>query len=257
MEMEMIPLDRISISAFNVRANEPFGDEEDQELMENIASFGVLQPIIVRTVGDMYELTAGRRRFLSARESGLTEIPCIIKDVYDDEASDISLSENIFRKDLDPVTIGRALKRRIDRSGISLREYARRIGMPVSTMSEFLRMIDLSPDMQNEVQSGTVTFREALKVARMNLPPEKEMTLAREAREGGSDSFKKTLDRIASEQEKRGAPKGLLIVRISWGQESPEYSALKQFAESEGIDLSEYCQKILTKHAQNRARRRG
>jgi len=253
----MIALDRISISASNVRADEYFGDEKDQELMESIVSFGVLQPIIVRQFGDMYELIAGRRRFNSARDSGLTEIPCIIKDVDDDEALDISLSENLFRKDLDPVTIGRALKRRIDRSDISMRLYAKRIGMPISTMSEFLRMTDLSPDMQNEVQSGTVTFRDAIKVARMNLPPEKEMTLAMEAREGSSDSFKNTLDRFASEQEKRGAPKGLLIVRISWGQESTEYSALKQFAESDGIDLSEYCQKILTKHVQNRARRRG
>ena len=257
MVMEMIPLDRISISAFNVRAEEYFGDEEDQELVESIGSFGVLQPIIVRTVGDMYELYSGRRRFLSAKESGLTEIPCIIMDVDDDEALDISLSENLFRKDLDPVTVGRALKRRIDGSGISLREYARRIGMPISTLSEFIRMTDLSPDMQNEVQSGKVTFRDALKVVRMNLPLNKEMELASEAREGGSDAFKNTLDRIASEQEKRGAPKGLLILRISWGQESPEYSALKQFAESEGIDLSEYCQKILAKHVQNRARRRG
>ena len=257
MEMEMIPLDRISISTFNVRADEPFGDEEDQELVESIGSFGVLQPIIVRQVGDMYELTAGRRRFLSARESGLTEIPCIVKDLDDYEALDISLSENIFRKDLDPVSLGRALKRRIDRSGISLREYARKIGKPASTLSDFIRMTDLSPDMQNEVKAGTVNFREALKVVRMNLPQEKEMELARDAREGGSDSFKKTLDRITAEQEKRGAPKGLQIVRISWGHESSEYSALKQFAESDGIELSEYCQKILTKHVQNRARRRG
>ncbi len=257
MVMEMIPLDRISISGFNVRADEYFGDEEDQELVKSIKSFGVLQPIIVRQVGDMYELTAGRRRFLSARESGLTEIPCIVKEFNDDVALDISLSENLFRKGLDPVTIGMALKRRIDRSGISLREYARRIGKPASTLSNFLRMTDLSPDMQNEVQAGTVKMTEALKVLRMNLPQEKERELARDAKEGGSDSFKKTLDRITAEQEKRGAPKGLQIVRISWGHESSEYSALKQFAESDGIELSEYCQKILTKHVQNRARKRG
>lgn len=250
--MEMIPLDRISISAFNVRAEEYFGDEEDQELVESIGSLGVLQPIIVRQVGDMYELTAGRRRFFSAKENGLTEIPCIVMDVHDDEALDISLSENLFRKDLDPVTIGRALKRRIDSSGIRPTDYAKKLGISRSTMSEFLRMNDLSPEMQNEVQAGTVTFSDALKVARMNLPPGKETALAKEAREGSSNSFKKTLDRIATEQEKRGAPRGLLIVRISWGHESPEYSKLKKFAESEGMDLSEYCQKILSEHIKSR-----
>ncbi len=154
--MEMISLDKIVISSSNVRADEYFGDDEDQELVKSIESLGVLQPIIVRQIGDMYELTAGRRRFLSAKESGLTEIPCIIKDASGDEALDISLSENLFRKDLDPVTLGRALKRRIDRSGISLREYARRIGKPASTLSDFIRMTDLSPDMQNEVHAGKV-----------------------------------------------------------------------------------------------------
>ena len=252
METVMIPIDKINISDFNVRAEEPFGDEEDQDLMESIKTFGILQPIIVRQVGDMYELIAGRRRIYSARESGLTEIPCIIKDVHDYEALDISLSENLFRKNLDPVTIGRALKRRMDKSGISLREYARKIGKPASTLSNFLRMNDLSPDMQNEVQSRKVNLTEALKVVRMNLPLDKEMELAMEAREVGSESFKNMLDRIASEQEKRGAPKGLQIVRISWGHDSSEYSALKQFAESEGIDLSEYCQKILTEHIQSK-----
>ncbi len=251
METMMIPIDKINISDFNVRAEEPFGDEEDQELMESIKSFGILQPIIVRQVGDMYELIAGRRRIYSARESGLTEIPCIIKDVHDYEALDISLSENLFRKNLDPVTIGRALKRRMDRSGISLREYARKIGKPASTLSNFLRMNDLSPDMQNEVQSRTVNLTEALKVLRMNLPLEKEMELAREAREVGSDSFKKALYLTTAEHETRGSPKDLLITRINWGLVSPEYEALKRRAEEAGIKQSEYCQKILTEHIQS------
>jgi len=246
-KFEMIPLDRILISTSNVRADEFFGDEEDQELVESIGSFGVLQPIIVRAVGDKYEVIIGRRRFLSAKESGLTEIPCIIKDVHDDEALDISLTENLFRKDLDPVTTGRALKRRIKRSGISLREYAKRIGKPASTLSDFIKMTDLSPDMQNEVQAGTVTFRDALKVSRI-VPLEKQEALAREAREGGHDSFKKTLDRISQDQEKRGAPPGLLIIRINFGKKSPDYNKLRKLAEGEGIDLSEYCHKILKEH---------
>jgi len=250
--LEMIPIARIRISSSNVRAEDYFGDEEDQSFVENVGTHGVMSPIHVRPVGDMYDVYSGRRRFLAAKESGLTEIPCIIKDVHDDEALDISLIENIQRKNLDPVTLGRALKRRIDRSGISLREYAKRIGKPATTLSDYIRMTELSPDMQNEVQTGTVTFRDALKVVRMKLPPEKETSLAKDAREGGSDSFKKTLTRITAEQEKRGAPKGLLIVRINWGQKSTEYSALKQFADSDGIDLSEYCQKILTEHIKSR-----
>ena len=250
--MEMIPLDRIGISSSNVRVEEYFGDEEDQSFVENVGTHGVLLPIIVTPVGDKYNVYSGRRRFLAAKESGLTEIPCIIKEVHDDEALDISLIENIQRKNVDPMTLGRALKRRIDRSGISLREYARRIGKPAATLSEYIKMNELSPDMQNEVQTGTVTFRDALKIVRMKLPQETEISLAKEAREGGSDSFKNTLSRITAEKETRGAPKGLLIVRINWGKRSSEYTALKKFAKSEGIELSEYCQKILTEHIKSR-----
>ena len=249
--MELIPIDKIRVSELNIRAADGFGDEEDQALVANVGSFGILQPIIVRPVGDMYELTAGRRRLLSAKENGLTEIPCIVKDVHDDEALDISLIENIHRKDVDPVTIGIALKRRLD-SGIRLSDYSKRIGIPKQTLSDWLRMNDLSPAMQNEVQRGTIPLRDALKVVRMNLSPEVESTLAEEARVEGVEAFKRSLDRIAAEEEKRGAPKGLLIVRINFGPESQDYETLKRFAESEGLDLSEYCQKILTDHIQAR-----
>ncbi len=250
--MVMIPLDKIRISAHNVRAEEFFGDEEDKAFVENVGSYGVLFPIIVRPVGDMYDVYSGRRRFLAAKENGLTEIDCIVKEVYDEEALDLSLIENIHRKNLDPVTIGRALKRRMDSTGIKASAYAKKLGIHRAVMSKYLRMTDLSPDMQNEVQTGTVTFREALKVVRMNLPPETEISLAREAREGGSDSFKKTLDRITAEQEKRGAPKGLLITRINWGFKSKEYNSLKRFAKADDMSITDYCHKVLEEHVKSR-----
>jgi len=248
----MIPLDKLRISAHNVRAEEFFGDEEDQAFVENVGSYGVMLPITVRPVGDMYDVYSGRRRFLAAKENGLTEIDCIVKEAYDEEALDVSLIENIHRKNLDPVTIGRALKRRMDSTGIKATAYAKKLGIPKSTMSEYLKMNDLSPDMQNEVQTGTVTFQDALKVVRMNLPQEQEISLAREAREDGSTSFKNTLSRITAEQEKRGAPKGLLIVRMSFGHTSRDYNKLKSLAKQEGIDLSDYCVNILKEHLKSR-----
>ena len=250
--MEMIPLDKIRISASNVRAEEYFGDEEDKSFVENVGAYGVLLPIIVTPAGDMYNVYSGRRRFLAAKELGMTEIDCIVKEVHDEGALDISLIENIHRKNLDPVTLGRALKRRIDRTGITASAYAKKLGISKAKMSQHLTIIDLSPDMQNEVQAGTVTLKEGLKVVRLKLPQEKEISLAREARESGSDSFKKTLAQITGEQETRGAPPGLLIIRINWGKRSSEYTALKKFAKSEGIELSEYCQKILTEHIKSR-----
>jgi len=250
--LEMIPIEKIRVSALNIRAEDGFGDEEDQALVENVGSFGILQPIIVRPVGDIYELTAGRRRLRSAKENNLTEIPCIVMDIQDDEVLDISLIENIHRKDVDPVTVGRALKRRLAVGDVSLSEYARRIGKAKSTLSEWLRMNYLSPAMQNAVQSGNISFKDALKVARLELSQAEETVLADESRTGGFEAFKNALDRVAEGKEKRGAPKGLLIVRINFGLESLGYEALKRLSDEKGVDLGDYCMKILEDHIKDR-----
>lgn len=248
MSFESIPIEKISVSMLNIRSGDPFGDEEDLELIKNIESLGILQPIVVRPVGDRYEVDVGRRRFLSAKEIGLEEIPCIVRESSDDESLDASLSENIFRKGVDPVTLGKWLKKRLERGDISLSEYARRIGKPKSTLSQWLRMNDLTEEMQNEVQKGAVTFRRALKVARMDLTPNEQGALAEESRSGGLDSFDKALERISAGKEKRGAPPGLLIVRINFGKRSPDYNKLKKLAKGEGVDLSDYCMKVLKDH---------
>jgi len=244
----MIPLDKIRESDLNIRAEEGFGDEKDLELVESIKAQGVIQPIIVRAVGDIYKVDIGRRRFLAAKEAGLEEIPCIVREMTLEEAMDASASENIHRKDVDPVTMGWWVRRRLERSEMSLRELARELGKDKMALSRWRTMTDLSPAMQSEVQCGTVPLMDALKVARMNLSPEVESTLAEEARVEGLEVFKKSLDRIVSEKEKRGAPSGLLITRINWGLESQDYEALKRLAEAKGVDMSNYCMKVLSDH---------
>lgn len=248
MNYELIPLEKIRISRSNIRADDSFGDEEDQELIKNIESLGILQPIVVNPVGDFYEVDVGRRRLLSAREVGLDEIPCIVREASEEDSMDASFSENVFRKDVDQVTIGKWLKMRLERGDISLSEYARRIGKNKSTLSEWLKMTELSPSMQEEVQRGAVPFRRALKVARMDLTPSEEGILAEESRSGGLDSFDAALSRLSAGKEKRGAPPGLLIVRINFGPKSPDYNRLKKLAKAENIELGEYCHKVIIDH---------
>ncbi|MBU0847202.1 ParB/RepB/Spo0J family partition protein [Patescibacteria group bacterium] len=248
MIFELIPLEKIRISDLNIRANEPFGDEEDEEFVKNIETLGILEPIIVRPIGDFYEVDVGRRRFLSAQKLEYKEIPCIVREASNEESMDASISENIFRKNVDPVTLGRWIKMRLSIGDISLSQYARKIGKSKSTLSEWIRMTDLSDEMQREVQSGAVSFHNALKVVRMNLTPEEEGDLAEESRTGGPDSFNQALSRISAGRETRGAPKGLLIVRINFGKKSPDYNDLNRLAKAENKEIGEYCQQILIDH---------
>lgn len=248
MNFEMIPLEKIRISELNIRANEPFGDEEDDEFVKNIEALGILEPIIVRPNGEIYDVDVGRRRFLSAQKLGMTEIGCMVREASDEESMDASISENIFRKNVDPVTLGRWIKMRLRMGDISLSQYARKIGKSKSTLSQWIRVAELSDKMQREVQRGAVTFQNGLKVARLNLTPEEEGALAEESITGGPEAFNQALSRVSAGRETRGAPKGLLIVRINFGKRSTHYNKLKKLAKLENKDIGEYCQQVVIDH---------
>ena len=128
MDVVSLPIEKIHISPLNVRAGVEFGDEEDLELIKNVDSLGLIQPIVVRPVGDQYEIVIGSRRYQSLKEAGANEIPCVVRELSDDESLDLSLSENIFKKDVDPITLGRWLKERLSKGDMSLSGYARKIG---------------------------------------------------------------------------------------------------------------------------------
>ena len=248
MRVEDIPLSKLYISDLNIRKDHIFGDEEDEELCQNICSLGILQPIVARPNGDKYEILIGRRRFLSAIQQGEEDIPCIIKELDVEEALDASISENVFRKNVDPVTLGEWIKKRLEHGDISLSQYAKKLGKSKSTLSEWVRMNDLSHELREEVRNGTIPFNFALKIARMNLTLEQEKNLAEEARTQGLDSFKKSVDRIKASQEKRGAPKGLQVVRISFGMKSPLYADLVRLSNESGLDLGDFCHSILSEY---------
>lgn len=250
MEVLSIPIKKIIISPLNVRASisSQFGDEEDQGLMKNVESVGLIEPIIVRPIGDKYEVVVGSRRFQSVKSSGADSISCVVRELTDEDALDLSLSDNVFTRSVDPVTLGNWLKERLERSDMSLRQYAVKIGKAPSTLSEWMRMTDLHPELQKQVSMGAVPFKLALEIARKDLSTEEQAELASDSQEGGLDSLRRTLDRISAGHEKRGAPKGLLILRINFGSESPEYDTLKKQAEDKGLDLGEYCLGILVDH---------
>jgi len=96
-----VPLASIIISATQPRRY--FAPEAMQVLVESVKKDGVLQPILVRSVGDKYELVAGERRYRAAREAGLTDIPAVVREMSDSEAVRFALMENLQREDLNPV----------------------------------------------------------------------------------------------------------------------------------------------------------
>ncbi|MEE2690217.1 MAG: ParB/RepB/Spo0J family partition protein [Pseudomonadota bacterium] len=139
-----------------------FNEDALEELAHSIRMRGLLQPILVRPLGgDDYEIVAGERRWRAAQKAQLHEVPVVIKDLTDEQASEIALIENVQRVDLNPVEEARAYKRLADVYGRSHEEIARAVGKSRSHIANLVRLLDL-PDMPlTALLKGEITMGHA------------------------------------------------------------------------------------------------
>lgn len=157
--IENIPIDKIIPNPKQPR--ETLNPESLQELVESIKSVGLLQPILVRPKGEMFEIIAGERRYHAAKVAGLKEIPAIIKDIDDQTAWDIALTENLQREDLNPIEKAKAFQYYIETFNVTQEELAKRLSISRSEVTNFLRLLQLPLDIQEEVRRGNLTYGHA------------------------------------------------------------------------------------------------
>lgn len=156
--IRMIPLDRIEPNPRQPRSE--LGDI--QELMDSIRAKGVLEPIIVRPKGEKFEIIAGERRFVASKNLGLKEIPCIEMTVDDQEAMEISLIENLQRKDLDIFEEADGLKALMNLYGYSHQEVADKIGKARSTITEIISVSRIPVDLREKLKKAGITSRSTI-----------------------------------------------------------------------------------------------
>jgi len=146
----------ISPNPFQPRA--AFDDTALAELTASIREKGLLQPIVVRRVGnDRYQLIAGERRFRAAQRAGLERIPIVVRDADDGEALELALIENLQRENLNPVEEARAYQRLADEFGLAQEDIARRVGKSRSTVTNSLRLLQLPAEVLAQLESGALT----------------------------------------------------------------------------------------------------
>jgi len=150
-----IPIDKIVPNLLQPRKN--FGDLD--ELGDSIKEKGILEPILIRPKNGKFEIIAGERRFRASQLAGLTEIPCIQYDVPDNEALEISIIENIQRKDLDIFEHAFSLKSLCEIYGYTHQDIAQKIGKSRVTVSELLRITDLPPDIVTKCTDLNITSK--------------------------------------------------------------------------------------------------
>ena len=134
-----------------------FDAEELQNLALSIAQYGIIQPITVRKVGDMYRIIAGARRWRAARMAGLSEIPVVIMDADEQKSAEMALVENIQRENLNPIEEAEAIEALMDEFGLTQDEASKRIGRSRSSVANLLRLLDLPDSVREYVSSGALS----------------------------------------------------------------------------------------------------
>ncbi len=158
-EIREIQIDLIRPSEQQPRTT--FQEDKLQELAQSIRTSGIIQPLLVRRRGGLFELVAGERRWRAAQLAGLLRIPAIVRDIPDERLLELALIENIQRQELNPIEEANAYKRLIESLNLTQDDVARRIGRDRSFITNYLRILKLPTEIQSLLQSEKLTFGHA------------------------------------------------------------------------------------------------
>jgi len=150
-----ILLNQIRANQYQPRTS--FDQKKLEELAESIKKHGVIQPVLVRKDGKGFELVAGERRFRAAKLAKLKKIPVIVSNISDVQSLEIAILENIQREDLNPLEVAKGYQRLKDEFGYTQEAVAKSVGKPRSSVANSLRLLTLSPKIQDEIDKGAIS----------------------------------------------------------------------------------------------------
>lgn len=159
-DLRELPVDLLQPGKYQPRLD--MHQESLQDLANSIKAQGVLQPIVVRAIGEgRYEIIAGERRWRAAQLAELHEVPAVIRDVPDEAAIAMALIENIQRENLNPIEEARALERLIEEFELTHQQAADAVGRSRAAVSNLLRLLSLNPDVRKLVENGDLEMGHA------------------------------------------------------------------------------------------------
>ena len=154
----------------NIKPNEKqprksFDDQKLEELAESIQEHGLIQPIILRQAEMGYEIVAGERRWRACRKAGLKEIPCIVKELTDEENMLVAIIENMQREDLNPIEEAEGLNQMISSFGLTQEEVSKSVGKSRPYITNALRLLKLPDEIRDYVSKGNLSTGHARAIA--------------------------------------------------------------------------------------------
>ena len=191
--VRVIPVDRITPNPDQPRM--VFDEEALHELSASIREHGVLQPILVRPLGEnRYQLIAGERRWRASREAGLATIPALVEEIDDDTALEIAIIENLQREDLNPLEEAAMYDRMIHEHGYSIRKLADKLGKDKGYLENRLRLADAPDEIRELVSLRKDTLSHAYELLKVGDPKKRRKLAAQVA--SGELSLVKLRERI-------------------------------------------------------------
>lgn len=157
--IERIPLDQIEVNPKQPRRD--FDEQALQELSQSIKLHDIIQPVTVSKVGKKYQLIAGERRFRASKMAGLKDIPAYVRQANDQELLELALLENLQRENLNAIEIALSYKRLMEEVSLTQEQVADRMGKERSTVTNYIRLLKLPPDIQVAVRNSKLSMGHA------------------------------------------------------------------------------------------------
>ena len=207
--LRALPVDLLQRSPYQPRTD--FRQEALQELADSIRARGVVQPVVVRPLeAGGYQLIAGERRWRAAQMAGLHEIPAVIRPIDDQGAMCLALIENIQRQDLNPLEEARGIARLLEEFDMTHESVAAAVGKSRSTITNLLRLLELSPAVRKMLEAGELEMGHAR--ALLPLSADKQLEAARQiVRQGlsvrGAESLVRDMQHRKPAKKKAAAAK--------------------------------------------------
>lgn len=199
-EIRKIPTDQIRACSLQPRKN--FSKAALQELADSIREQGVVQPLIVRALGDNFELIAGERRWRAAQLIKLTEVPVVVRQADDRTVLELALIENLQRENLNPLEEALGYEQLVAQFGLTQQDVSTKVGKSRAVIANALRLLKLPEEVRNYIRDGRVSVGHAKVILSLGRP--EEQSLAAERIIKGGLSVRQTEDLVAAWQKTSG-----------------------------------------------------
>ncbi|MDD2202770.1 MAG: ParB/RepB/Spo0J family partition protein [Bacilli bacterium] len=177
MEKEIFDIYLYDIIPNRFQPRLQFDEKSLNELADSIKQHGIIQPLVVRKLGDKYEIIAGERRFKAAQIAGLQKVPAVIMNLDDKQSAEVAVIENIQRKDLTALEEAESYKKLLDKGYLTQEQLANRMGKTQSTVSNKLRLLGLDEEVKMALLNEKISERHARSLLTLKTPEEQKQML--------------------------------------------------------------------------------